>query len=182
MKATELLKSQHQDIIDLFDKLQRRGSEADKGLFDELATTLVAHAAIEREIFYPACEKELGESHELTEALVEHGVIDFSLHVAKEALGKDDFEAKIAVLRALVIDHIEEEEETLLPRVDTEVDEDVLEALGEEMEERFEQAESEDYRESLEHDLARAVGNIARDKTTNGQGKRRGRPRVRAGA
>jgi hemerythrin superfamily protein len=181
MKATELLKSQHQDIIDLFEKLQKRGSAGERGLFDELASMLVAHAAIEREIFYPACEKELGESQELTEALVEHGVIDFCLYVAREAIGKDEFEAKIAVLRALVLDHIEEEEESLLPRVDNEMDEERLEALGEEMEERFEQAESEDYRESLEHDLARAIGSIARDKTTNGQAKRRGRPRARAG-
>ncbi len=183
MKATDLLKSQHQDILDLFDRVRERDVEGDGGLFDELGKMLIAHDVIEREIFYPACEKELGESHELTEALALHGVIEFSLFVAAEAVGKDDFAAKLTVLRDIVADHIEGEEETLLPRVDAEFDEDRLEALGEEMEERYEQAEAEDFRINLEHDLARVVGSITTaPKTTNGQAKRKGRPRARAGA
>ena len=73
--ATSLLTQQHDEVKALFKRIEGASSRAAKvKLFEELAHNLVAHDAIEREIFYPACERALGMTDLLGEALVEHGV------------------------------------------------------------------------------------------------------------
>ncbi len=75
MKATELLEQQHEEVKDLFERLEKGDGGADqKEIFEELAANLVAHDAIERHIFYPACEQSewfltdlLGEARYLRE-------------------------------------------------------------------------------------------------------------------
>ena len=85
MKATELLTQQHAEVSRLFKASESAKSAADKKtLFLELASKLCAHDAIERQIFYPACEEVMGLSDELGEALVEHGVIELGLYQANE--------------------------------------------------------------------------------------------------
>ena len=103
MKATDLLKRQHRDVATLFRALE--GDQPDDSderkaeIFEELTATLVAHDAIEREIFYPACAKVLGLTDLLGESLVEHGVIEFSLYQADRALGEDEFDFKVTILK-----------------------------------------------------------------------------------
>src|SRR5690606_22240641 len=92
MKATDLLKHQHREIRDLFERLERaKDDESKSELFEELATNLVAHDAIERRVFYPACEERMGMSDLRGEALVEHGLVEFSLYLADQARGEEDF-------------------------------------------------------------------------------------------
>lgn len=178
MKATDLLKSQHQDIMEMFEKLQDGDTDDASQRFDDLARALVAHDAIEREIFYPLCEDVLGETDELMGAVVEHRMIEFCLYVAMEALGKDDFGAKVGVLRKLVLEHLEDEEDALLPRIDGELDEDHLEKVGEQMEEHYEQAESSNAREALEDALTPLVGGLLkRAATPKGNGAAHRKPK-----
>src|SRR4051812_40971351 len=62
MKATDLLLKQHRLVEDLFEQFEEAKTPAQKRtIFEKLAANLVGHDAIEREIFYPACEKELGK-------------------------------------------------------------------------------------------------------------------------
>src|SRR5689334_24514905 len=87
MKATELLKTQHEEVRGLFKRIEATDDFSQKmKLFEELATKLVAHDAIEREIFYPACEEAMGMSDQLGEALVEHGLVEFSLFQSDQAI------------------------------------------------------------------------------------------------
>src|SRR5690349_2072775 len=93
MKATELLMKQHRLVEDLFEQFEEAGDATEKReLFAKLAQNLVAHDAIEREIFYPACEKELGSEDEvLGESLVEHGLVEFCLFRADQRQTAEDF-------------------------------------------------------------------------------------------
>jgi hemerythrin superfamily protein len=76
MNATELLKSQHREVESLFKRIEKAQEDSEKReLFEELAANLVAHDAIEREIFYPACEEEMGMNELLGEVLAEHGLV-----------------------------------------------------------------------------------------------------------
>ena len=59
MKATDVLKEQHHEVEDLFKKLQKADIQEKRHVFDEIAQNLVAHDAIERQIFYPACQKHM---------------------------------------------------------------------------------------------------------------------------
>jgi hypothetical protein len=150
MKATELLKNQHREVSRLFKAIEAAEEKAEKRqLFMEVASKLVAHDGIERDIFYPACEEAMGMNDLLGEALVEHGMIEFAIYQATEALEAEDFDFKCKVLSEMVEHHVEEEEKEFLPRAEKELGEDSLNLLAEEMEEAFEDALLEDFRRPL---------------------------------
>src|SRR3982750_2636078 len=111
VKATDLLKQQHDEVKALFEKIEAAPRAASKRqLFEQLAANLVAHDGIERQLFYPACEENMGMTDLLGEALVEHGLVEFSLYQADQAQGEDDFDYKVKVLKEALEHHIEEEE------------------------------------------------------------------------
>jgi hypothetical protein len=154
MKATDLLIKQHRTVARLFKAIETAKTDADKKtLFVELASNLTAHDGIEREIFYPACQDAMGFSDDLGEALVEHGVIEFCLYQANEALGKPDFDFKCKVLAELVEHHVKEEEDEFFPKTQSALGTGLLEALGEEMEDAFDEALEDDFHEPLYENL-----------------------------
>jgi hemerythrin superfamily protein len=154
MKATDLLKSQHREVESLFKRIEKaKQDEQKQELFEELASNLVAHDAIEREIFYPACEEEMGMDELLGEALVEHGVVEFSLYQADQSQGDEDFEFKCTVLKEVVEHHVKDEEKEFFPKVEKALGKARLEELAEQMEERFEAAKAEDFRTPLQRNL-----------------------------
>lgn len=161
MKATDLLIKQHHVVARLFKAIEAAGSSADKRtLFVELASNLTAHDGIEREIFYPACQDAMGLNDDLGEALVEHGVIEFCLYQANEALGKPDFDFKCKVLKELVEHHVKEEEGEFFPKTESALGADLLEALGEEMEDAFDEAREDDFQAPLYENLRQVFAGV----------------------
>jgi hypothetical protein len=159
MKATDLLLKQHRLVEDLFEQFEDAKTPAQKrAIFEKLAANLVGHDAIEREIFYPACEKELGKDDDvLGESLVEHGVVEFCLYRADQNRTSDDFDKYVTVLQEAVEHHVKEEEKELLPKVKRELDSEALEELGAKLEERFEEALGEDFRGPLRENLEQVL-------------------------
>jgi hypothetical protein len=179
MKATELLKSQHEEVSSLFHKIERASSMKDKRrLYQELAHKLVAHDAIEREIFYPACEKEMGLIDPLGEALVEHGLVEFSLFVAGQGMQKSDFDHRITVLKEVVEHHVKEEERVLLPQAERALGADMLEQLGERMEKRFEVVEAGEFAEPLRDQLNQVLAGALETKPSKSKLAKRAQSRV----
>ena len=158
MKATELLTKQHREVTRLFKAIEdSKDDNEKKQLFLELASNLVAHDGIERDIFYPAVEEAMGMTDLLGEALVEHGVIEFGVYQATQAIGEDDFDFKCKVLSELVEHHVEEEEEDFFPKVEKALGKQKLQELGARMKERFEQAKAKDYHPGLESNLKQVL-------------------------
>jgi hypothetical protein len=156
--AIDLLKSQHEEVKALFKKIEKATIRAQKTkLFDELAEKLVGHDAIEREIFYPACEKGMGMTDLLGEALVEHGVVEFSLYQADQARQSKDFAFKCQVLSEIVLHHVKEEEEDFFPKVEKALGRDKLVQLGARMKERFEETQAADFRAPLHSNLKQVL-------------------------
>lgn len=138
MKATALLRQQHDEVKDLYVKYeQAEGDDEKQTLFEEIADSLTAHAAIEERLFYPAAYgDEL--AHELQEAVEGHLAMKRELADLLAMTPDDDaFDAKMKVLMAIVEHHVEEEERELLPKAEQEIG-DRLERLGGEMEQLFE--------------------------------------------
>ncbi|NUP09862.1 MAG: hypothetical protein HOW73_27765 [Polyangiaceae bacterium] len=194
MKATELLRTQHEEIRELFEKVEEAESDGEKlRLFEELAVNLVAHDAIEREIFYPACEEEMGMDDVLGESLVEHGLIEFALFRADQNFGTDAFDHYLSVLIETVEHHVEEEEAEYLPKVERAFSNERLDDLGLEMEARFDEAKLEDFRSALMENLedvvagARKISAEAEKKpakkrtSATGNGRSNGSKKGRAG-
>ncbi|HEY0469037.1 MAG TPA: hemerythrin domain-containing protein [Polyangiaceae bacterium] len=156
--AIALLKTQHELVKTLFKRIEKASTRAAKTkLFDELAANLAAHDAIEREIFYPACEKGMGMTDLLGEALVEHGVVEFSLYQADQARKDKDFSFKCQVLSEIVEHHVKEEEEDFFPKVEKALGKDKLVELGARMQARFEQAKAKDYHPALNSNLKQVL-------------------------
>ena len=75
MKATTLLAQQHKKVKTLFKKLESGRSDP-QALLSELANDLVAHMAIEHEIFYPAVEAV--DRTLITESFEEHALAELA--------------------------------------------------------------------------------------------------------
>jgi len=163
MKATELLKTQHEAVRALFKRIEGTEDFSEKAqVFQELAANLVAHDAIEREIFYPACEEAMGMNDQLGEALVEHGLVEFALFQSDQAIQakgeeQEEFDYKCTVLKEVLEHHIEEEEDEFFSQVEKAMDEQKLEDLGEEMEELFEDRMQQDFHPALYANLRQVL-------------------------
>lgn len=156
MKATDLLKDQHQEVRQLFAKLERTddGSEREE-LRELLAEMLVAHSAIEKEIFYPAIEP----SDLVAESFEEHAVVEWCLQRLLATDAEDEeFHPRVVVLKEILFHHLDEEEDVLLPRAERSLDDARLEELGARMERRVEEIQRKGY----EGVLAASLGVIAR--------------------
>jgi hemerythrin-like domain-containing protein len=156
--AIDLLKEQHKAVKALFKKIEKASTRAAKAkVFEELAANLCAHDAIEREIFYPACERAMGMTDLLGEALVEHGFVEFGLYQADQARAEKDFAFKCQVLSEIVEHHVKEEEEDFFPKVQRALGKEKLVELGTRMKQRFEEAKAEDFRPPLYSNLKQVL-------------------------
>ena len=133
MNAIEMLEGQHAAVERLFDELEEAKGDEKQALFDELADSLAMHAMIEERHFYPALRED--ETEDVIErSLHEH--LDMKRVLADLlTLDAEDerFDAKLAVLREEVEKHVEEERDETFPIAEDLLDEDHLEALGQEM-------------------------------------------------
>jgi hypothetical protein len=144
MKATDLLRQQHQDVKDLYERYEQAQDEDEKqALFDEIADNLAAHTAIEERVFYPAAYA--GElAAKLREAVEEHLAVKRELADLLAMMPDDEaFDAKMTVLMEMVNHHVDEEEREVLPKSEEMLGADRLERLGAQMEQLFEELMNE---------------------------------------
>jgi hemerythrin superfamily protein len=111
MDAGALLKADHRKVEGLFEKFESAKSAAKKQvLAQEICTELLVHAAIEEEIFYPACAGEV-EDDMMNEAYVEHDAAKVTIAELRNTDPDDRFyDAKMKVLSEQIKHHVREEE------------------------------------------------------------------------
>jgi hemerythrin-like domain-containing protein len=155
MKATTLLEQQHKKVRALFKKLESGRSEPGP-LLTELANDLVAHMAIEHEIFYPAIESL---DHELVaESFEEHALGEIALkRLLSTDPAEETFAARVTACKELIEHHVQEEEEELFPKVEKKVKGELLEELGKQMKARFNEVREAGYEASLPKGFGRTL-------------------------
>lgn len=163
MMATDILKQQHREFEELLRQIETAEDDDERAaLRVELADMLAAHTAIEEELFYPAVLDQLGPGARIRESLEEHAVADFALYrLVSVSVADETFSAKLATLKDVVMNHIEEEESELFPQVDGEMERQVLDQLGDKMAARFEERLREGHRPILERSLGIAARQVA---------------------
>src|ERR1043165_3639905 len=122
MDAITLLKQDHKTVKSLFQQFDKAGGtayERKREIVDKIVEELSVHAAIEEQIFYPTARAAVEETEdEVLESLEEHHVVKWLL---SELDGMDPkaerFDAKVTVLKELVLHHATEEEQELFPQV-----------------------------------------------------------------
>ncbi|MCY1082137.1 hemerythrin domain-containing protein [Archangium lansingense] len=141
MDAIALLKQQHREVEELFEKFEKasegKGEQVLMDLFARIADNLAAHATIEEKLFYPSVY--VGPTADkLQEAVEEHLA---AKRVIADLLDMDpadaQFKAKMKVLKELVEHHVEEEEKQLFKDVKKLLSKDELASIGEQLEVMF---------------------------------------------
>ncbi|WP_437733870.1 hemerythrin domain-containing protein [Sorangium sp. So ce1335] len=136
MKATQLLKGQHREAERLFE-LALSGVGDVRRVTDELTKHLLAHMLAEQVVLFPellAIEPDL-----VGGACEEHTVARFEIRRVVSTTPDDpSFRARLTALRDLVMHHIEEEEQELVPCIEAELTDEMNERLGQQMLELFE--------------------------------------------
>ena len=159
MNAITLLKHQHREVEALFKQLHKAKAGAPRrNIFERIADALAVHAAIEEKHFYPAVKEKTTEEI-LLESVEEHLAIKRVIaDVLRTDAADETFAAKIKVLEDEITHHVEEEEESLFPRVERMFDDEALESLGDAMEDtQAELLEAGSPRESVFSQTERAA-------------------------
>jgi len=113
--AIALLKEDHRTVEKLFEQFEKASGDGRKEkLAQQICLELSVHAAIEEEIFYPACEGKVEEDL-LKESYVEHDAAKVLIAqiVAGAGSGDEFFDAKVKVLQEEIEHHVKEEEKRL---------------------------------------------------------------------
>jgi hypothetical protein len=134
MDAITLLKTDHEKVAGIFEKLEETTERAEKTreeLFTKLKQELDLHAHVEESIFYPVLKKS-DETREITlEAFQEHHVVKVLLReLDAMPVGSETWTAKLKVLKENVEHHVEEEEGEMFKKARTVLSTEQLEELG----------------------------------------------------
>jgi hemerythrin superfamily protein len=136
MDPVKLIKQDHRAVKSLFRKFERADRRAEKQkIAEEIIEELSIHAIIEEQLVYPVLrEAERRLERRVLNALEEHHSAKLLLaELDKMKVEEERYGAKMHVVRQTVETHIEEEESTLLPRLDKLLDDDARSALAEAM-------------------------------------------------
>jgi hypothetical protein len=113
--AIALLKADHRTVEELFEQFEKaRGDGRKAALANQICLELSVHAAIEEEIFYPACEGKV-DAELLKESYVEHDAAKLMIAeiIAGSGEGDEFFDSKVKVLQEEIEHHVEEEEKRM---------------------------------------------------------------------
>jgi hemerythrin-like domain-containing protein len=189
MKATEMLREDHDRVRALFKEYEGAGEEAyeaKKRIVQQLSMELDIHAKLEEEIFYQAFRTEQEEEPKkvVRESFEEHKIVKTLLGELAAMRPQDaQYDAKVTVLKEGVEHHADEEERELFPAAEDLFGDEGLERLGAEMEDRKEELMRELEGASRTGSRTRSSGAASgrASKSRGGTSSRR-RPRGRAGA
>ncbi len=134
INALELLSEQHDEVEDLFAKIEDSDDpEAKENLFRELADKLAAHSTVEEKLFYPSVMSD-ETADQLLESTEEHLQMKRILADILDLDVEDErFDAKLSVLKEEVRHHTRDEEEgKLFPILRRELSGETLAGLGNE--------------------------------------------------
>jgi hemerythrin-like domain-containing protein len=137
MQAIRLLEDDHREIKRLLAELEsttEHGKKTRKELFEQVRRELTVHEVIEEEIFYPTLKQHPKAKEIVLEGYEEHDVVD-TLMGELETVPYDDetWGPKAKVMTENVEHHISEEEKEMFVKARQVLDDDELEALGNEM-------------------------------------------------
>ncbi len=142
MDATTLLTKDHDAVKKLFEQFEAAGDAAyrtKQAIFETIRSELLVHMDIEESIFYPTVKSQPSEElkDEIREADEEHHVAKLLMEEISRMKPEDEqYDAKVTVLKENIEHHVKEEEGELFPNTRKRLTKEMLEQLGEEMEER----------------------------------------------
>jgi hemerythrin-like domain-containing protein len=139
MNAINLLKQQHQEFRDLFDRFDRADSPSDKeAIVQELADIIAAHMTIEEQLFYPAAyvKNEAMCSQAMEEHMAAKRIVVDLLGMSAD---DDAYDDKVTMLQERIEVHVDEEESETFKIARKVLGSEELKRLGTEMKALFDE-------------------------------------------
>jgi hypothetical protein len=117
--ATDVLRKEHQSIKDLFRQFDDASSDRQKKSVGDASLRLIeAYTVLQEELFYPAVRRSIGERQRVVQALASLQVAKLLVKELKGLSGGERYNARFNLLKDNVIQHIDEAEAEILPRVE----------------------------------------------------------------
>ncbi len=135
MDAVALLKADHRQVEEWFEKFGKSRSSAKKQqLATNICSALTIHTQIEEEIFYPAFLEATEDKDMHHEAMVEHEGAKRLIAELQGMKPEDDyFDARVTVLSEMIKHHVKEEEQAGGMFAEAKKSKMDLKALGEQL-------------------------------------------------
>ena len=135
MDAITLLQERPQDrraAVQALREGRRPAPTREAEIVDRIIEELSVHAAIEEQVFYPACRADRAGTEDIVlESLEEHHIVKWVLSELDGMAPTDErFDAKVTVLIENVRHHVEEEQKSSSPRCATSSGRKALSELG----------------------------------------------------
>lgn len=147
--AIAFLKGDHKIVKDMLQKMissSTRPSRSLENLISKIEQEVKAHSIIEEEIFYPAFKESARKKEEQKlyfEAREEHHVVDTFMDEFHGTENNEVLAAKCKVFKELLEQHIKEEERDMFPLAKKVMNKEMLQDLGEKLEQRKTEIQSE---------------------------------------
>ena len=131
MDVLTFLKQEHDDVKDVFAKLEKAKGKQAQSQFAQLRDMLSLHETMEETFFYPRLKQDKRAKDLILESYEEHHVLDVLLgEISQLGPSDEQWDAKIKVLQENTEHHIEEEEGELFPKVRKIWDADIRKEVG----------------------------------------------------
>lgn len=135
----EIIKHDHRKVESLFkeyEDIAEDAFETKEELAAKLIRELKLHTEMEEKFFYPRLRDTFTKEEDkmLSEAYVEHDIAKRLLEKLSVTHVEDSaYDATLKVLNENITHHVMEEEQELLPRAEKEINQSLLNSIGEEM-------------------------------------------------
>jgi hemerythrin superfamily protein len=115
----DLLRRQHQEIRNLFSKVEKATGKARQEAFDDLRCLLAVHETAEEEIVHPFARRTIGNGERIVDARLKEEKEAKELLQQFEGIGTDsvEFEPLLSRLHKAVESHAEHEENVEFPEI-----------------------------------------------------------------
>jgi hemerythrin superfamily protein len=135
VSAIELLKRQHREVDDLFQRIKASTGDEKISLLGQVAEALTIHAALEEQFFYPFA-REQGVDGLIDESFQDHAEVKQLISEILQVKQTDPRLDELCMrLERMVTEHVNQEESALLPRVEAQAKPDELISMRAEMQE-----------------------------------------------
>lgn len=133
MDALTMLKQQHREVDELFDRIQMADEPEKITLMGQISEKLTLHAMIEERHFYPFCMR-MGIQDMVDHSLQEHAEVKQLISEILQMKRHDPMiDQSMHKLMTSVQSHVKEEENTLFPRLMSVASEEDIRSVGMEM-------------------------------------------------
>ena len=151
MSAIELLKQQHREVDDLFQRIKSTTGDERISLLGKVAEALTIHAALEEQFFYPFARQQ-GVDGIIDESFQDHVEVKQLLSEILQVKQTDPgLEGLCLRLERMVTEHVSQEESALLPKVQSLSNEEDLDSMREDMQQAIDNWRNKELLRMAEH-------------------------------